>query len=108
MDGQNRAHLLWHVRHAEPADGSEVQHFAADDDFWADEEEGDDVKLLGVYSSHEKAQERIVRARPLPGFRDEPQCFYIEPFTVDADEWKEGFETVTTGGDGSDMTAESA
>ncbi|UUU32103.1 hypothetical protein JIX56_20570 [Streptomyces sp. CA-210063] len=102
MDGQSRVYLLWHVRHAEPTDGSEIRHFAADDDFWADEEEGDDVKLLGVYSSRDKAQERIVRARVLPGFRDEPKCFYIEEFTVDADEWKDGFVTVMTGGEGSE------
>ncbi|WP_238431402.1 DUF7336 domain-containing protein [Streptomyces cavernae] len=94
MDGQSRVHLLWHVRHAEPADGSEARHFAEEDDCWADEAEGDDVKLLGVYSSRDKAAERIARARLLPGFREEPKCFYIEEFTVDSDEWTEGFVTV--------------
>ena len=39
------------------------------------EDYGDDVKLLGVYSTEERALERANRARRLPGFRDELECF---------------------------------
>jgi hypothetical protein len=51
-----------------------------------DEQAGDDVKLLGVYSSDIAAQARIESARMLPGFSDEPDCFQVTPYTVDKDE----------------------
>jgi hypothetical protein len=52
---------------------------------------GDDAKLLGVYSSDAAAQARIEPARTLPGFSDEPDCFHITLYTLDKDEWTEGF-----------------
>lgn len=86
--------LLWHVHHvAEDPDG-EVRHFADADDFWADEENGDDVKLLGVYSSRENAVARIEQAKEQNGFREEPRCFYIATHELDRDSWEDGFRTV--------------
>lgn len=87
----DRVFLLWHVHHvAADADG-EVRHFADQGDFWADEEGGDDVKLLGVYSSRENAVARTERAREQDGFRAEPRCFYIAEHQLDGDSWEEGF-----------------
>lgn len=87
-----KVYLLWHVHH-QVGDEAEIRHFEGPDDFWADEEAGDDVKLLGTYSSREAALGRIGRARQLPGFRDEPECFYVEEFVVDEDQWTEGYVT---------------
>jgi hypothetical protein len=40
------------------------------------------------------AEQRIARARDLPGFRDEPDCFVIDGYELDRDEWLEGYVTV--------------
>jgi hypothetical protein len=56
-----------------------------------DEQAGDDAKLLGVYSSDAAAQARIESARTLPGFSYEPNCFQITVYTLDKDEWTEGY-----------------
>ncbi|MFE4957355.1 hypothetical protein ACFRCW_25525 [Streptomyces sp. NPDC056653] len=92
MIPEETRYLLWHVHHSAD-DGGGIRHFESEEDFWADEEEGDDVKLLGVYSSRKKAQERIGEAKKLPGFSEEPNCFHIDSYTVDHDEWGEGFVT---------------
>ncbi|MCF2527011.1 hypothetical protein [Yinghuangia soli] len=56
-----------------------------------DGQDGDDVKLLGVYSSRAQAEARVARARLLPGFAAEPECFVIGAYAVDRDEWTTGF-----------------
>lgn len=83
--------LLWHVRHAAFRDGRPTRHRGEDGELGWDEEGGDDVKILGVYSTEMKAQDRIIRARTLPGFRAEPDCFLIDQYTTDEDRWTEGF-----------------
>ncbi|WP_086828671.1 hypothetical protein [Allokutzneria sp. NRRL B-24872] len=88
--------LLWHVRHARNLDGS-IDHVDDEGELALDEEEGDDLKLLGVYSSERRAQERIERARELPGFADEPDCFFTSSCVVDEDQWADGFFTVWRG-----------
>ena len=90
-------YLLWHVRHARFLDASPTEHRGADGELVWDEEDGDDLKILGAYSTEQKAQERLVRARALPGFRDEPDCFLIDQYTLDEDKWTEGFVTVPRG-----------
>ncbi len=85
--------LLYHVHHARLPDGSPTRHFDEDGELTWDEQEGDDVKLLGVYSTHERAQARIREARALPGFKDEPECFLIVRSEVDKDAWVEGYTT---------------
>ncbi|WP_392960332.1 hypothetical protein [Streptomyces sp. LN245] len=92
MDESGKVYLLSHVHHMAEEDGM-IRHFADPDDFWADEEGGDNVKHLGVYSSRELAQERIERARTLPGFADEPNCFSIEEAVINEDQWTEGYVT---------------
>jgi hypothetical protein len=50
-------------------------------------------KLLGVYSTEEKATSRIASARKLPGFREAPDGFEVVRYDVDRDEWAEGYVT---------------
>jgi len=86
-----RVHLLWHVHHASDEEGRTRHEGTLSGDWSADEEAGDDVKLLGVYSTAELASSRIAQAQGLPGFRDEPNCFLSEPYEVDHDEWTTGY-----------------
>jgi hypothetical protein len=66
-------YLLWH-----------------DHDFDAEVE----VKLLGVYSSEQKAEDARLRVSNEPGFREHPDGFQISRYEVDKNRWTEGFETV--------------
>lgn len=86
-------YLLWHVHHFAPDESGVVRHFENADDYWDEDE--DNIKLLGVYSSREAAERRIGEARTLPGFRDEPHCFHISPYELDRDEWTTGYFTAT-------------
>ncbi|MGV9242548.1 DUF7336 domain-containing protein [Streptomyces sp. NPDC003710] len=88
---------LWHVGHQNEAgpDGETVH--IDEDGVFIDEQDGDDVKLLGIYSTEEKAEECIVRARLLPGFQDEPECFVIVPYLLDDDTWQDGFVRIPPG-----------
>ena len=72
-------------------------HLLNDDD--------EDVKTLGIYSTRETALAAVERFRKLPGFCDTPQMadpslpgvaegFYIDEFEVDQDSWDEGFVTI--------------
>jgi hypothetical protein len=76
VDGSLRVYLLWHEH--DPDD--------------------DTAKLLGVYSTRERAETRIASAKLAPGFRRFPEAFTVDEYTVDKDEWIEGF--VTMGVDG--------
>lgn len=89
--------LLWHVRHARNLDGSPTEHRDPTGELIWDEEEGDDLKILGAYSSEERARDRIERARQSPGFRDEPDCFMVDHYTLNEDLWVDGFVTVGSG-----------
>ena len=51
----------------------------------------DDSKLLGVYSTEERAQARIERSRDIPGFRDQLDGFHIASYEIDKDEWTAGY-----------------
>jgi hypothetical protein len=65
----------------------------------------EDTKLIGVYSTRERAVAAIERLRGSPGFRQFPelvfpgksesdeQGFYIDEYEVDLDHWTEGYET---------------
>jgi hypothetical protein len=59
-------------------------------------DEGDeDVKLIGVYSTRENAEQAMVRAGKLPGFCDAPEGFSIDQHRVNEDNWTDGYVTVT-------------
>ena len=74
MNPDNSVYLLWH--------GDNL------------EEGAPKAKLLGVYSSDQKAQDRISRSLDKPGFTDHPDDFLIVPATVDKDEWPDGYVNV--------------
>ncbi|MGL5928752.1 MAG: hypothetical protein ACRCY8_07445 [Dermatophilaceae bacterium] len=63
------------------------------------DDELDDVKLLGVYSSSDAVAAAVFRARDRPGFSDEPDCFTTDVYTVDEDNWVDGFVTIPWPGD---------
>ena len=64
----------------------------------------EDVKSIGVYSTLELAREAVSRLKAAPGFRDHPMVidpleddstdgFYIDEYTIDQDNWAEGYVT---------------
>jgi len=53
----------------------------------------EDEKLIGIYTTEQKAKEAIQRAIGLPGFRDFPDGFKILEHLLDRDSWLEGFIT---------------
>jgi hypothetical protein len=55
----------------------------------------EDVKMIGVYSTHEQAASAIERLSTQPGFCDLPEGFEIDPYVLDEDNWAEGYVTVT-------------
>ena len=65
-----------------------VQHVddRADDD--------EDVKLIGIYPTEEDARAAIARLVVQPGFRDVPNGFHVDRYTVGEDHWTEGFMIV--------------
>ena len=82
--------LLHHINHAANPDGT-VDHVDDNGMLAWNEQEGDSLKLLGVYSSEQAARARIERARSKPGFDVEPDCFLVEGYLLDEDQWTEGF-----------------
>lgn len=95
MTGPEKVYLAWHIRHAEFTDGRPTEHVDADGDLIDDDE--DDTKLLGVYRTEERARRRIAEARTEPGFVADPDCFWVEVHTLDADLWVGGFFTYRDG-----------
>jgi hypothetical protein len=87
-------YMVRHIRHAKFLDGSPTQHRGEDGELIWDEEDGDDLKLLGVYATEEEAEARIQRARNQEGFRDEPDCFMIDEYQLGEDFWTEGFVSI--------------
>lgn len=54
----------------------------------------DDDKLLGVYSSREKAEKKIEdKYRNLPSFCEADGEFIIDEYQIDQDNWEDGFVT---------------
>lgn len=49
------------------------------------------VKVVGIYSSRELAEEAQARTRLLPGFSEEPDGFTIDRYEIDKDHWTRGF-----------------
>ncbi|AJF63784.1 hypothetical protein [Streptomyces vietnamensis] len=84
-------YLLVHRHHfsLDPEDGA--ADFMEDGEplFWDDSE--DNIKVLGLYSSRKLAEERIERARSLPGFRSTPEGFCVHEYTVGEGHWPHGF-----------------
>ena len=86
--------MVWHIRHARFLDGSPTEHLGEDGELSLDEQSGDDTKILGIYETKNEAENRIVRARQEPGFKDEPDCFMIDTYALGEDQWIGGFVTI--------------
>lgn len=65
----------------------------------------EDIKLIGVYSSKESALTAVDRLKSRPGFCENPrvinpgiddddQGFYVDEYSLDDDNWTEGYITV--------------
>jgi len=66
-----------------------------DQETLADEEH---EKLIGAYSTEERAQQAIDRLRDKPGFRDFPDRWVTDEIVVDKDSfWTDGFISVKPG-----------
>ena len=55
------------------------------------EDGSEDVKLIGVYSSHENADAAVARLICRPGFSEAPDGFHVDEYCVDQDHWGEGY-----------------
>ena len=71
-EDKTKVYLLWHMQ---PLANGET-----------------DDKLLGVYSSRERALARVQLAKSLPGFIDQPDAFLIDEYSLDIDQWTLGFK----------------
>lgn len=60
---------------------------------FGEDNENEESKILGIYSSEEKVYEAIERYYKLDGFNKYPKtCFMVDEYNVDVDTgWKEGF-----------------
>jgi hypothetical protein len=54
----------------------------------------EDIKIIGVYSTEEKASEALEARKNLPGFRDNIAGFSIDEYTINRSGWGEGFTTL--------------
>lgn len=57
----------------------------------------DDIKLIGVYTSHKKAKKAKERIRDEKGFRNYQECFEIHRCTLNREGWQEGYVTIIDG-----------
>ena len=64
----------------------------------ATENGGEDVKLIGVYSSRDTAQAAVARLSQVAGFRDDVAGFHIDEYQIDRDQWAEGYSTIASVG----------
>lgn len=61
----------------------------------------EDLKIVGVYSTREKANEAIERLRQQPGFRDAPEGFIVDVYRLDQINWERGYVTLGGSSEGS-------
>jgi hypothetical protein len=87
---QNEVFILWHARHLILEEDGRTIHLDPDGEIHSDEEEW---RILGIYATRAAAETQKRVSRELPGFRDEPDCFDIEPMVLDEDLWNHGYGT---------------
>lgn len=54
----------------------------------------EDAKFIGVYSSRENAQAAVERLGRAPGFSSARDGFHIDEYRIDQDQWAEGYVTL--------------
>jgi len=59
---------------------------------------GESVKLIGIYSSEAAALQAVERLKSKPGFCEIPEGFSIDLYTLDEDNWTDGYLTVRAPG----------
>ncbi len=60
-------------------------------------QEYEDVKMIGVFSSRNRADQVITDLKTKPGFEEAKRGFTVEELEVDAVEWKDGYVIVDRG-----------
>jgi homoserine kinase type II len=58
---------------------------------YEDENGNEETKLIGLYSTLEKANAVVERFKSLPGFQDYPDGFSVDHYRFNVDHWLEGF-----------------
>ena len=58
------------------------------------EDDTEDIKLIGVYTSEKLAEDAVERKKKFEGFRDYPDGFDISETPLNIDLWSEGFITI--------------
>jgi hypothetical protein len=53
----------------------------------------DETKLIGIFSSKEKAEKAIEEYKKISGFKNYPENFYIDQYELDKRHWEEGVIT---------------
>ncbi|MDT8716222.1 hypothetical protein IAI10_06100 [Clostridium sp. 19966] len=51
----------------------------------------DEEKIIGIYSTEQKAKAVIEEHKKLTGFKDYPKGFCIDEYELDKNFWEEGF-----------------
>ncbi|WP_236208969.1 DUF7336 domain-containing protein [Pseudomonas tohonis] len=54
-------------------------------------EDGEDAKIIGIYSSTELANAAALKLSLAPGFKGAPQGFSIDAYELDKTFWQDGF-----------------
>ncbi len=52
----------------------------------------EESKVLGIFSSEIEAKKAVLLYKDLPGFKDRPADFYIDPYEINRKYWPQGFE----------------
>lgn len=60
----------------------------------------EESKLIGVYSSEERAKEALEQIRAQPGFRDHPEGFLVDETRLDLTSWVSGFSSAPDADEG--------
>jgi hypothetical protein len=56
--------------------------------------EADETKIIGIYSSREKAEMIVEYYKVKPGFSEHKDDFFIDEYIVDENNWEDGFVTI--------------
>lgn len=83
-------YLLAHHHHLPTAGDPDVPDLYEDGPLYWDDNE-DSVKVLGLYTTRALAEARVEHFRGLPGFRETPERFVVQPYIVDQPHWPLGF-----------------
>jgi hypothetical protein len=54
----------------------------------------EETKIIGIFSTKEKVKECIKKFEGLDGFKDYPDCFFVDEYEIDKENWTEGFVTM--------------